>query len=316
MGWWNDLFGGCSEPRPRPVDVIVETTSKAIETVVQPERKYLPLSESGITKLVAKYQALYVESLSKGDVLVYKGMTHKISNCFGRYSSFTIKDCNTRIYLNSNSCTFMYYIDRPLTVHESEYYNVFIPDELQTLSAWQLLQDFINLGELKKSGKLLVREKLKIPLVDERFPSKDTWHSVNNGEYYIFGSDTVYKFEDWSYETYNYDKMWEFIKDKDVVKCEAPAKTHWKHFMKLEAIQRSKHDQELREWVDSVLLKKVEYDNLNLEYNNLPSAPIVDANSFMNFCRMVHEDIIYRECEIENYIMIIRSKNDVESGNV
>lgn len=306
MGWWDDLFGGCSEPRPRPVEVITDTLNG-----------YLPLSESGITELVAKYQALYVESLSKGDVLVYKGMTHKISNCFGRYSSFMIKDCNTRIYLNSNSCTFMYYIDRPLSYIESEYYNVFIPDELQTLSAWQLLQDFINLGELKKSGKLLVREKLKIPLVDERFPSRDIWHSVNNGEYYIFAGDTVYKFEDWSYETYKYDKMWEFIKDKDVVKvCEDPAKTHWKHFMKLEAIQRSKHDQELREWVDSVLLKKVEYDNLNLEYNNLPSAPIVDANSFMNFCRMVHEDVIYRDCEIENYIMIIRSKNDVEDRNV
>lgn len=313
MGWWDDLFGGSSEPRPRPVDVIVETTSKPIETVVQPERKYLPLSEAGITELVAKYQELYVESISKGDVLVYKGMTHKISNYFGRYSSFRIEGCNTRIYLAPNKCTFEHSFGELTAVPEmlAEMF-ISIPENLSHLSAWELLQDFINNGELRKSNKQLVLEKLSLQFHREYAHFRDGWHSVNDGEYYIFGDNAVYKFEDWSYETYKYDAMWEFIKDKDVVKCEDPAKTHWKHFMKLEAIQRSKHDQELREWVDGVLLKKVEYDDLNLQYNNLPSAPIVDAKSFMNFCRMVHEDVIYKDYEIENYIMIIRSKNNVE----
>lgn len=312
MGWWHDLFGGCSEPRPRPVDVIVETTSKPIETVVQPERKYLPLNEAGITELVAKYQALYVESLSKGDVLVYEGLTHKISNCFGRYSSFRIEGCNNRIYLTPNRCTFEHTFGEWKAIPEFKKMFGSIPEKLSHLTAWQLLQDFINFGEVQKSSKRLVLEKLSIQFRSNYDHFTDRWYSVNDGEYYIFGDNAVYKFEDWSYEKCKYDAMWELIKDKNVVECEDPAKTHWKHFMKLEAIQRSKHDQELREWVDGVLLKKVEYDDLNLQYNNLPAAPIVDAKSFMNFCKLVHEDIIYKDYEIENYIMIIRSRKDVE----
>lgn len=309
MGWWNDLFGGASEPRPRPVEVITELDSKAVSRT---KSHYLPFNEANANSLISKYESFHQEHANEGEILVYEGLIHKISSHFDKYSSFRIEGCNTRIYLTPNRCTFEHTFGEWKTVPEFKEMYASIPEKLSHLSAWELLQDFINHGELRKSNKQLVLEKLSI-----RFRSKydhfaDGWHSVNNGEYYIFGDNTVYKFEDWSYETYKYDAMWEFIKDKDVVKCEDPAKTHWKHFMKLEAIQRSKHDQKLREWVDGVLAKKVEYDDLNLQYNNLPSAPIVDAKSFMNFCKLVHEDIIYKDYEIENYIMIIRSRKDVE----
>lgn len=88
--------------------------------------------------------------------------------------------------------------------------------------------------------------------------------------------------------------------------CENPRKEYWKHFLELEMKEKHERDIKMKAWVDSVLVKKIEYDDINLKYNNLPAAPIVDVGSFRNFCKLVGESAKYEDYEVSNYLMLIR----------
>lgn len=307
MGFWSNLFGTASEPRPKPMNV---------ERV---RSGYLPMTEHNIKLICERYNEKFTFGEVDGDLITYGGLDHKIRPYLSAFSTFQIEDCIADIDLCGSSCAFI--PSRIPLAWEGIENRKLIPDEIYNLGAWNFLQDFINHGEVKKSSKFLVSEKLKYRTRD-RFIFDDDgvelkWTNVNNGEYFIYETDRLYRFEDWEeVATHDYDVIWNVIKDKDCVRCDNPKKTHWKHFLELDAKKRAKRDKELRDWVDNILAKKVEYDDLNLKYGNLPAAPIVDASSFVNFCIMIHEDVKYRNYEIENYIMILRNKKEVEGRKI
>lgn len=89
--------------------------------------------------------------------------------------------------------------------------------------------------------------------------------------------------------------------------CEDPHKTHWEYFLKLEMLAKKQREVDCHKYVDEILQKQITYNDLNLQYQMLPSAPIIDVESFRNFCKVVHEDAKYEDYEIQNYLLLKKS---------
>ena len=299
MKWWHELFG---EPKCDPKPVVI-TTMEDCEDL--PAYKYLAQTEENIKLVIDRYNHLI--KTSDGDILVYDGYVHELSHLC-EYSIFEIKNAEFNIsfygsYVRFHMMSgFSFYRKKDVRL---------MPTYMVSLSAWELFQDFVNLGVVEKSTKKLILEK--IPKCDPNIDS-DIWYSINNGEYYSLGGWLFYRFSDWELLTLNDNEKWDLIKDVPVEKCENPKKTYWKHFLDLDMKKKHKRDADLKKWVDSVLAKKIEYDDLNFKYGNLPAAPIVDARSFLNFCKLVSEKNEFNDYEIENYLMILKHKYNVENS--
>lgn len=98
--------------------------------------------------------------------------------------------------------------------------------------------------------------------------------------------------------------------------CEDPRKTHWKVFLEHEYELKKIEDTKLKNWVDSVVKKHQEYNDLQYKYETIPAAPIDDIDGFLNFCKIVHEDVRFEEYAIQNYLtqLVNERKLQVESS--
>lgn len=86
--------------------------------------------------------------------------------------------------------------------------------------------------------------------------------------------------------------------------CQNPKNEYWERFLEKEMLDKQKRDQEMKDWVDVIIIKHQKYNDLQYKYECLPSAPIDDIDGFKSFCRLVHERIKYEEYEISNYLML------------
>lgn len=291
MGFWSELFG---EPKCDPsLDVSVKSNGYVVYTAKT--RK----------DLINKYQQL--SKYADGDILVYKGLIHRLKGSI--HSSFSIENClqevifeTTRVNFETN---YQNILDSRFGISIVE--NVEIPQDERIKGAWKFVQDFINKGEIQQSLRYKIKSKIYGDIPSDSRRDQQQWFSINDGEYFTDSSNYLYKFEDWTVINDD-EEMWEILKDRTVEKCDNPEKTHWKHFLHLEMVEKAKRDEEMKKWVDGILAKKIEYDDINFQYNGLPSAPIVDITSFRNFCELVHEESRYHDYEVSNYLMLLRDK--------
>lgn len=86
--------------------------------------------------------------------------------------------------------------------------------------------------------------------------------------------------------------------------CENPRKQYWERFLEKEMLDKKKLDQEMKDWVDSVILKHQKYNDLQHKYECLPSSPIDDIEGFKNFCKIIHEGCKYEDYMVSNYLML------------
>ena len=146
-----------------------------------------------------------------------------------------------------------------------------------------------------------------------KFPNMlNGWYSINNDEYYLkkgckFDLEdyqqynyNVYKFEDWS----TVDISLTTFDIEELTPCENPKQTHWKHFLEIEMKAKKKREDDCHKFVDEVLSQQKEYNDLQLQYEMMPSAPISDAISFNNFCKIVSKKHGFKDYEIQNYLML------------
>lgn len=291
MGFWSELFG---EPKCDPnLDVLVKSNGYVVHTAKT--RK----------DLISKYEQL--SRCADGDILVYKGLIHRLKRSI--YSSFSIENCLQEVILETTRVNFESNFQNMLDSRfgNSIFENVEIPQEERIKGAWKFIQDFINKGEIQQSLRYKIKSKIYRDVPSGLWRNQHQWFCTNDGEYFTDCSNYLYKFEDWTVINDD-EEMWEILKDRTVEKCDDPKKTHWKHFLHLDMVEKAKRDEEMKKWVDGILAKKIEYDDINFQYNGLPSAPIVDVASFRNFCELVHEESRYNDYEVSNYLMLLRDK--------
>lgn len=120
----------------------------------------------------------------------------------------------------------------------------------------------------------------------------------------------------WVHKNYNgktalgSNELIEFMEkypENKCIHCEDPHKTHWKYFLEQEMKAKKQREIHCHKYVDEVLQKQVDYNDLQINYQMLPSAPITDVESFRNFCKVVHEDNKYEDYEIQNYLLLKKS---------
>ena len=124
---------------------------------------------------------------------------------------------------------------------------------------------------------------------------------------YAYTYQLVNPFEYGDQNLGNYDEMVNNYNFSEFNSCEDPHKTHWEYFLKLEMLAKKQREVDCHKYVDTILHKQITYNDLNLQYQMLPSAPITDVESFRNFCKVVHEDTKYEDYEIQNYLLLKRS---------
>lgn len=175
----------------------------------------------------------------------------------------------------------------------------------------------------KQEVEHLLRKSLENPVVVESIGSKlkrklnpilqgstldSIWMRVNNTPYYIsymcvINIETGEK----TYENSIYGiKMTPIVKhilDNDVIECEDPRKTHWQLFLKLEMEAKKKLEDNCLKWVDDVLVKQKEYNDLRYQYEMIPSVPIVDHQTLKTFCGLVKDEVKYDEYLISNILL-------------
>ena len=170
-----------------------------------------------------------------------------------------------------------------------------------------------------KIDKELERYRSKLNRVEEYITSScravkcDGWLSLDGGNYYMEDDHSIYDMSDnWKGYCRYFDKekeaFYNIIKDATSVEaCEDPHKTHWKYFLEQDMKAKKQREVDCHKYVDDVLQKQVTYNDLQINYQMLPSAPITDVESFRNFCKVVHEDTKYEDYEIQNYLLLKRS---------
>lgn len=163
--------------------------------------------------------------------------------------------------------------------------------------------DLLQVLDILKNGvkkyrmnTLLIRDiKSEWFFNGEMYVDPSTYNQVIFGEF-----KARFKY-DLSKELYTKEELDQFKPSED------PRKIHWKEF--LEADMKAKKQREIHchKYVDEVIQKQVDYNDLQLNWEMLPSAPITDVESFRNFCKVVHEDAKYEDYEIQNYLLLKKS---------
>lgn len=149
--------------------------------------------------------------------------------------------------------------------------------------------------------------------LEKKFPNMlSGWYSINNGKYYI---KKVCEFDHEDYQRYNYEvykfEDWSIVDIscttfdiEELTSCEDPKQTHWKHFLEIEMKAKKKREDDCHKFVDEVLSQQREYNDLQLQYEMMPSAPISDVVSFNNFCKVVSKWHGFKDYEIQNYLLL------------
>lgn len=321
MGWWEDFKNALackSSAQERCEKVSGEYILEGV--MLKKNGEYLPFNRVSAEKVINKYISTIEKYKNDYDLLVWKDYEVEIKflHCSAGdslYLCLNIKNCGNfiRIY---DIVTFrgnkVFSCDVENVFFSSyEFYNsVKYARKYVTLEskykqsndgAFKFLQDFINNCTPVATCKFLTSKKFK-----EVNCSYDDWLSINNGEYYTnsdYGS-YIYKFSDWSLID-DEEEIYNIVKDANIELCDDPKKVNWKHFQHLEMLKKKKRDQQVKEYVDSVLKKQQEYNDLQLLYEATISAPIVDVDSFRNFCKIVHEDAKFEDYEIANHLMLL-----------
>ena len=165
------------------------------------------------------------------------------------------------------------------------------------------LNDFIRDAVVYKSASLKLREFYEQNGIKfKTWNDEDAWYSINDGEYYTTDHSSLYRLSDWS--RVDTDEAYEIVKNAKIELSEDPKKIYWEHFLKLEMLEKKAREKRMQEFVDSVLSKQVKYNDLQLQFEMLPTAPITDIETFKNFCKIVKEDVYYEDHEIQNYIFM------------
>ena len=197
--------------------------------------------------------------------------------------------------------------------------------ELRTdQQVFNFIQDFVAGYSLEQSldfkiDKELERYMSKLNRVEDYLTSSycsvkyTGWLSLDNGKYFMEADHSIYDMSNnWKDCCRYYDKekeaFYNIVKDVTSIEaCEDPHKTHWKYFLEVEMKTKKQREIDCHKYVDEVLQKQVDYNDLQLQYEMLPSAPITDVESFRNFCKVVHEDNKYEDYEIQNYLLLKKS---------
>lgn len=169
------------------------------------------------------------------------------------------------------------------------------------------LNDFIRDAVVYKSASLKLKEFYEQNGIKfKTWNDEDAWYSINDGEYYTTYHSSLYRLSDWA--KMDVDEAYEIVKNAKIELSEDPKKVHWEHFLKLEMLEKKGREKRMQEFVDNVLSKQVKYNDLQLQYEMLPTAPITDIETFKNFCKIVKEDVYYEDHEIQNYIFMKKLK--------
>ena len=169
------------------------------------------------------------------------------------------------------------------------------------------LNDFIKDAVVYKGASLKLREFYEQNGIKfKTWNDEDIWYSINDGEYYTTYHSSLYRLSDWV--KMDVDEAYEIVKNAKIELSEDPKKVHWEHFLKLEMIKKKAREKRMQEFVDGVLSKQVKYNDLQLQYEMLPTAPITDIDTFLNFCKIVKEEVEYEDHEIQNYIFMKKLK--------
>ena len=154
--------------------------------------------------------------------------------------------------------------------------------------------DVLRFGTVKYSLKTLLVRYIQ----DDWFFNGEIYVNPNTNEQVVFGKFKVFYTPDLFYTTEELEKF---------KPSEHPRKIHWKEFLEEEMKAKKQREVHCHKYVDDILQKQITYNDLNLQYQMLPSAPITDVESFRNFCKVVHEDTKYEDYEIQNYLLLKKS---------
>lgn len=169
------------------------------------------------------------------------------------------------------------------------------------------INDLIKHAVVYKSASLKLQEFYKEKGIRFYDGSDDKiWYSVSDGEYYTYCQHSLMRLSDW--KEVPEDEAYDIVKDAKIELSEDPKKIHWEHFLKLEMLEKKARQKKMQEFVDGVLSKQVKYNDLQLQYEMLPTAPITDIDTFLNFCKIVKEEVEYEDHEIQNYIFMKKLK--------
>lgn len=159
-----------------------------------------------------------------------------------------------------------------------------------------------------KDAKVQTSFRKQLGNILEPFTSKGNWVEIGDGLYYAENSYGIYRFSDW--EFLNREKALEAIEGLDIKICENPKKIYWKHFLELKMKAKKQREIKCKEFIDTILSKQKEYNDLQYKYEMLPSAPITDYESFTNFCKTVNEKNSFAEYEITNMLLLKRNEQN------
>jgi hypothetical protein len=151
------------------------------------------------------------------------------------------------------------------------------------------------------------RKTLKGLLGENDHTMCEQWLQIGSGEYFTNTNWKIFRFSDWESIT-NPREILKLIQGVEIKRCEDPHKTHWQHFLELKMKAKKQREEDCVKFVDKILDKQKEYNDLQYKYEMLPSAPISDYESFTNFCKIVKEDVCYEDHEIQNYIFMKKLK--------
>lgn len=151
------------------------------------------------------------------------------------------------------------------------------------------------------------RKILKGLLKDNSHTGGEAWLQIGEGVYFTNTDWNISRLSDWKHIS-NPKEVLKLIQGMEIKRCEDPHKTHWKHFLELEMRVKKQREIDCVKFIDKILDKQKEYNDLQYKYDMLPSAPISDFESFTNFCNVVHEKVHFNEYEITNILLLKKSK--------
>lgn len=154
--------------------------------------------------------------------------------------------------------------------------------------------DVLRFGTVKHSLKTLLARHIQ----NDWFFNGEIYVNPNTNEQVVFGKFKVCYTLDLFYTTEELEKF---------KPSEDPRKIHWEYFLEQKMLAKKQREVDCHKYVDDVLQKQVTYNDLQINYQMLPSAPITDVESFRNFCKVVHEDTKYKDYEIQNYLLLKKS---------
>ena len=293
---------------------------------------YLKFNEHNCSIVIKQLAEIFEKHKDNASHIVYKDLKFRVQHTCHNFNSNKGKlylslhpekilwwinlSQGTSIYnRNYFKCEVVMGLSRSTDLH-SDFFRL---EDLQTnQQVFNLLQDIVKDYAIEqtvswKIDKELERfqdyfDKSKEYFGNEYYVVKrHGWLSLNNGDYYMKGNMLVYDYRN----DFNCITRWE---DEDrylsilqsitaIEKCDNPKKTHWKHFLELEMKQKKQRELACHSFVDDVLKLQQEYNDLQLTYEMLPTAQIVDYNSFVNFCKIVHKEVEFEDYEITNYLL-------------